>query len=267
MSSGRTCESSAWDSSSSTRRCSATSSWPRSHLNLVSRFMPGGIPISLGCLFIWLQKKASIPLCVNLCRNIEQPNSKIRYGRFSFFFIPYSVSSIHPVSALALPQVRFIEMLVHHIALLIVEILRVHPWQTVQDLLNRNEHHCPCGLLLPPVQYQLFLLQLLQERFRHLFHICRFLWRQRDVGLGEQIENHQFFFGQLLRKATLLFRIQLLREGHQLGEERLHVGRPGIVLVNHFLKFFEEINPGSVQLHHLRQFQGDLRSEEHTSEL
>src|ERR1035438_5504331 len=119
MSSGRTCESSAWDSSSSTRRCSATSSWPRSHLNLVSRFMPGGIPISLGCLFIWLQKKASIPLCVNLCRNIEQPNSKIRYGRFSFFFIPYSVSSIHPVSALALPQVRFIEM---HVLKLAAEI-------------------------------------------------------------------------------------------------------------------------------------------------
>jgi hypothetical protein len=29
-------------------------------------------------------------------------------------------------------------MLVNHIALLIVKILGVHPWQTVQDLLNRN---------------------------------------------------------------------------------------------------------------------------------
>src|ERR1017187_8668506 len=123
--------------------------------------------------------------------------------------------SIHPVSAPPLPHVRFVKMLVHHIALLIVKILRVHPWKFVQDVLNRNEHHCPCGLLFPPVQHQLFLLQLLQERSRHLLHFRRFLLRQRDVGLGEQIENHQFFFGQLLRKATLLFRIQLLGEGQR----------------------------------------------------
>src|ERR1035441_2682320 len=81
--------------------------------------------------------------------------------------LPFALS-IHPVSALPLPQVRFIEMLVDDIALLIVQILRVHPWQTIQNLLNRHQDHGSSGLLLPPVQYQLFLLELFQERFRHL---------------------------------------------------------------------------------------------------
>ena len=54
---------------------------------------------------------------------------------------------------------------------------------------------------------------------------------------------------------------KLLCECHQLVEEGLDVDRPGVVLVDHLLELFQEVDPGPVHLHHPRQLERELRPE------
>jgi hypothetical protein len=65
------------------------------------------------------------------------------------------------------------------IALLLVTLLRVRPWKLVENVLDRHQDHCSCGLLLAPIEHQLFLLQFFQERLRHLLHFRRLLFVRR----------------------------------------------------------------------------------------
>src|SRR5439155_24088064 len=91
---------------------------------------------------------------VNRRSNADVSGPKVSRARLT--------ASIHRIHALPLPHVRLIEMLVDHFALLLVQFLRVRSRKFIENILDGREHHRSGCLLLPAVEHQLFLLQLLQ---------------------------------------------------------------------------------------------------------
>jgi len=91
------------------------------------------------------------------------------------------------MNALPLSHVRLVKVLIDHIAFGLVQFLAVRSRKMIEDVLDRREHHRSCRRRLAPIEHQLFLLQLRQQRPRHLFHFCRLLLCEHHFWLGRYL--------------------------------------------------------------------------------
>src|SRR6266566_9179487 len=157
----------------------------------------------------------------------------------------------HRINAASLTKIRIINVLVDLIALAFVEHRCITAWQSfIQHLTHSQQHLGTRLLLLAPVKHQLLTLQRLQQSARNLLDLILFPLGKFHVRPGEQVKDRQFLLRQLLGNVTLLLRVQLLREGHQLVKQELHVGTARVVFVDQPLEPLQVIGAALIQLHH-----------------
>ena len=115
--------------------------------------------------------------------------------------------------------------------------------------------------MFAPIEDELLTAQGIQQIFRDLFHLFPLCPRQFQVGTGQQIKDGQLFLGQVFRDAALLFLVQTLREGDELGEEGIQVFDPGVVVRDHLLELLVVVHAAAVQAHHAGQLGVDLAAQ------
>jgi hypothetical protein len=105
----------------------------------------------------------------------------------------------------------------------------VSPRQFVERFLNAKAHRRARLLALAPIQHELLRLQGIQHLLGESFYLSFLRGGDVRTRLGQDVEDGQFFFGQLFADVALSFLIKLLGEFEQLLVDRLGVGRPSSI--------------------------------------